>query len=701
MSTRYFLPEFVRSSGSAKLILLAAVFLLLPISPISAATFTANDHSSFVSAINSANGNNEADIINITGNITIIADPPNINTSITFNGNGHTIYGALQYRPFRVNVGGTDVVFNHMTIAESSGNFGAGIRASPNSGGNARVTLNGVTIRDNEATNQGGGLECFWTDLTVTNSIFYNNTAANNGGGISLGTSCSATFNRVAVYNNTVTGQGSNKGGGGIFAGSDSEMTMNNSTIYGNSTNALGGGLLIASNVKNFRFNHVTITKNVANSSSWGGGIYYQAGLLHLKNIILYGNTNGDCAKLGSLNTPFTVTGIIGSKGSCQASGHSGDDPQLSSEPFTEFSDGVFQPYFLPSLTGSAVDPAGGTCLSGDDLTIDQIGGSRPKSGCDYGAVEAGAASARGVKEPPGTSSQNINILSASPTTIREGGGTVTVTARFARPATEKRIIGLTVYGSASAGSDFTLSPSSITIDQGQRSGSATITIIDDDVEDSGEVIRIFPTNVPNEAFPANETIYTFTGVAITILNDEDPAPQDPPAQDPAPQDPPPQDPPPQDPPPQEPPEQEEETATDGDGEDCYVDRDGARFHCPADLCAGGLTEAEADECVAFYLGKAVAAPELSGLGAPYPTPFNAEVTIPFGLAEAGPVYLFVYNLMGQQIRVLADSWLAAGAHRVRWDGRTDVGAEVSSGVYLVVLQTGEAVQTAKLALIR
>ncbi|MDE2733109.1 MAG: S8 family serine peptidase [Gemmatimonadota bacterium] len=89
------------------------------------------------------------------------------------------------------------------------------------------------------------------------------------------------------------------------------------------------------------------------------------------------------------------------------------------------------------------------------------------------------------------------------------------------------------------------------------------------------------------------------------------------------------------------------------------------------------------------------------GLGDPFPSPFNAEVTIPFVLAEAGPVRLIVYNLMGQQVRVLADGWLAAGAHRVRWDGRTDMGVEAASGVYWAVLYSGEIVQTAKLALIR
>ena len=90
-----------------------------------------------------------------------------------------------------------------------------------------------------------------------------------------------------------------------------------------------------------------------------------------------------------------------------------------------------------------------------------------------------------------------------------------------------------------------------------------------------------------------------------------------------------------------------------------------------------------------------------SGLGNPFPTPFNAEVIIPFTVFTAGPVQLTVYNLMGQQIRLLADEWVAAGAHRVRWDGRTAAGGEAASGVYWAVLQAGGAVQTAKLALIR
>ena len=90
-----------------------------------------------------------------------------------------------------------------------------------------------------------------------------------------------------------------------------------------------------------------------------------------------------------------------------------------------------------------------------------------------------------------------------------------------------------------------------------------------------------------------------------------------------------------------------------------------------------------------------------SGFGHPFPTPFNASVTIPFSIAVSGQVRMTVYNLMGQQVRVLRDGWTGAGAHQARWDGRTDSGVEAASGLYWALLQTGEFTRSTKLVLIR
>ena len=90
-----------------------------------------------------------------------------------------------------------------------------------------------------------------------------------------------------------------------------------------------------------------------------------------------------------------------------------------------------------------------------------------------------------------------------------------------------------------------------------------------------------------------------------------------------------------------------------------------------------------------------------SGFGQPFPTPFNASVTIPFTITVPGKVSLTVYNLMGQEVRLLRDGWKEAGVHHARWDGRTDSGAEAASGVYWALLQAGELTRSTKLVLIR
>ena len=90
-----------------------------------------------------------------------------------------------------------------------------------------------------------------------------------------------------------------------------------------------------------------------------------------------------------------------------------------------------------------------------------------------------------------------------------------------------------------------------------------------------------------------------------------------------------------------------------------------------------------------------------TALGVPFPTPFNAGVTLPFTTAEPGQVRISVFNLMGQQIRVLHDGWTEAGAHQAHWDGRTQTGADSASGIYWALLKTEELAQSTRLVLIR
>ena len=45
-----------------------------------------------------------------------------------------------------------------------------------------------------------------------------------------------------------------------------------------------------------------------------------------------------------------------------------------------------------------------------------------------------------------------------------------------------------------------------------------------------------------------------------------------------------------------------------------------------------------------------------------------------------------IYDLNGRLVRRIDLSGLTSGRHLIRWDGRNDLGEEVSSGVYFITL---------------
>jgi hypothetical protein len=85
------------------------------------------------------------------------------------------------------------------------------------------------------------------------------------------------------------------------------------------------------------------------------------------------------------------------------------------------------------------------------------------------------------------------------------------------------------------------------------------------------------------------------------------------------------------------------------------------------------------------------------GLDQNYPNPFNPSTTIRYTLAEESTVRLVVYNVLGQEVRVLVDKTLAEGAYDVAWDGKDTIGRAVSSGVYMYLLEATSQVVVRKM----
>ena len=96
--------------------------------------------------------------------------------------------------------------------------------------------------------------------------------------------------------------------------------------------------------------------------------------------------------------------------------------------------------------------------------------------------------------------------------------------------------------------------------------------------------------------------------------------------------------------------------------------------------------------------GEMAATPSTFALGANYPNPFNPATTIPVTVsAEAGDVDLTIYNVLGQPVRQVWTGPLAAGEHRLTWDGRDAQGQPVAAGVYVYRLQVGEQTRIRKM----
>jgi hypothetical protein len=102
----------------------------------------------------------------------------------------------------------------------------------------------------------------------------------------------------------------------------------------------------------------------------------------------------------------------------------------------------------------------------------------------------------------------------------------------------------------------------------------------------------------------------------------------------------------------------------------------------PAEKPASGTGKKTGDEITALSTTLA--------LNQNYPNPFNMETSIEYALPETMPVKLVIYNILGQQVRLLADETQPAGYKRFTWNGRDDAGNEVSSGLYFIRLVAGQ-----------
>ena len=98
-------------------------------------------------------------------------------------------------------------------------------------------------------------------------------------------------------------------------------------------------------------------------------------------------------------------------------------------------------------------------------------------------------------------------------------------------------------------------------------------------------------------------------------------------------------------------------------------------------LLAAMLNETSLD--MVTGIAEEIELPKTYDLSQNYPNPFNPETEIAFSLPDARFVKLVIYNILGQEVKVLVNDYRDGGSYQIKWDGTNNTGSRVASGIYI------------------
>ncbi|MBN1551564.1 S8 family peptidase, partial [bacterium] len=84
-----------------------------------------------------------------------------------------------------------------------------------------------------------------------------------------------------------------------------------------------------------------------------------------------------------------------------------------------------------------------------------------------------------------------------------------------------------------------------------------------------------------------------------------------------------------------------------------------------------------------------------------YPNPLNNSTVITYRLLKDGDVSLKIFNLNGQTIQILTDSYQPTGTYQFRWNGKNNEAKDVASGIYFYQLKLDNSTAVKKMMFIK
>ncbi len=89
------------------------------------------------------------------------------------------------------------------------------------------------------------------------------------------------------------------------------------------------------------------------------------------------------------------------------------------------------------------------------------------------------------------------------------------------------------------------------------------------------------------------------------------------------------------------------------------------------------------------------------GITSNYPNPFNPSTSVKFAIDNPGQVKLEIFDILGRQVRTLADEFKLPGVYEIIWDSKDFAGQDVASGIYFVRLSSDDQTSVKKMTLLR
>jgi len=93
--------------------------------------------------------------------------------------------------------------------------------------------------------------------------------------------------------------------------------------------------------------------------------------------------------------------------------------------------------------------------------------------------------------------------------------------------------------------------------------------------------------------------------------------------------------------------------------------------------------------------------PSVFALYQNYPNPFNPITVICYDLPEQNHINITIYDLLGRQVKILANQAQSPGYKLIIWDATDNTGKPVSAGTYFYQIKAGGFVQTKKMLLLK